>query len=111
VFFGLNSLQLEKLHLEVAGCTASGRMALLAPRPLSRGKLLWLAIKGAFGHLNQKEELLCRCATRTKLQWPGHSAARVAIDGESIECRLPLEVEVLPGALQVLVPRTPGKRE
>ncbi|MET0292394.1 MAG: diacylglycerol kinase family protein [Steroidobacteraceae bacterium] len=111
VFFGLNSLQLEKLHLEVAACTTSGRMALLAPRPLSRGKLLWLAIKGAFGHLKEKEELLCRCASRAQLRWPGHHHVRVAVDGESLDCKLPLEIEVMPRALQVLVPRTPEKRE
>jgi diacylglycerol kinase family enzyme len=111
VFLGLNSLQLEKLQLEIAACAKDDRLAVIAPKPLSRWSLLWLAFKGAFGRLKPKEELLCRCASRLTLSWVGHSRGRVAVDGETFECKMPLEVEVLPGALRVLVPRTPEKRE
>ncbi len=111
VFFGLNSLQLEKLNLDIAACMAEDKLALVAPRPLARSSLLWLAVKAAFGQLKEQEELLCRCATRVRLDWRGHRRARVAVDGESFECSMPLEVEVLPRALRVLVSREPEKRE
>jgi diacylglycerol kinase family enzyme len=111
VFLGLNSLQLEKLQLEIAECVKDQRLAVIAPKPLSRWSLLWLALKGSLGRLNQPEELLCRCASHLSLSWVGHSRGRVAVDGESFECKMPLEVEVMPGALKVIVPRTPEKRE
>jgi diacylglycerol kinase family enzyme len=109
LFFGLNSLQLEKLQLDIAACAANDHLAVIAPRPLSRWSLLKLAVRGAFGTL-QDEELQCRCASHVRVVWPGHSRARVAFDGESCEFTLPLDVKVLPRALQVLVPREPEVR-
>jgi diacylglycerol kinase family enzyme len=111
VFFGLNALQLEKLALQIATCAAEDRLAVLAPPALPRWRLLWLALKGAAHQLEEGRDLTCRCASRVRMQWPGHARARVAVDGESFECRLPLEVEVHPRALTVLVPRSPEPRE
>ena len=111
VFFGLNALQLEKLALQIATCAAEDRLAILAPPPLPRWRLLWLALKGAAHQLEEGRDIVCRCATRVTMDWPGHHRARVAVDGESVECRLPLSVEVKPRALRVLVPRQPEVRE
>jgi diacylglycerol kinase family enzyme len=111
LFLGLNSLQLEKLALDIASCAASDRLALIAPRPQSRWGLLRLSLKGALHQLRGSDQLVCRCASRVTVQWPGHRHARVAVDGETFECELPLTFEVLPKALRVLVPRQPELRE
>jgi diacylglycerol kinase family enzyme len=111
LFFGLNALQLEKLALQIAECAADDRLAVIAPPPLSRWRLLLLALKGALHQLDDNTDLRCRCAARVRVDWPGHRHARVAVDGESFDCTLPLEVEVLPRALRVLIPRSPEVRE
>ena len=111
VFFGLNALQLEKLALQIADCVAADRLAVIAPPPLPRWRLLGLAVKGAMHQLEDERDLACRCVTRVALDWPGHRRARVAVDGETFECTLPLTVEVKPRALTVLVPRRPEPRE
>ncbi len=111
LFFGLNALQLEKLALQIAGCAAEDRLAVLAPPPLPRWRLLWLAMKGAAQQLEEGRDLACRCATRVRVDWRGHRRARVAVDGESVECDLPLTVQVRPRALNVIVPREPEPRE
>ena len=61
--------------------------------------------------IEEGKDLVCRCASRVTADWPGHRHARVAVDGETLECRLPLDVEVQPRALTVLVPREPEPRE
>lgn len=111
LFIGLNSLQLENLELDVAGCAAAGRLAVIATRTASRLRLFWLALLGAFHKLQTAPELHCLCATRMVVQWPGHAKARVAVDGESIDSTVPLVVEVQPSSLPVLVPRRPEPRQ
>lgn len=111
LFFGLNTLQLEKLDLDVAECTARGRLAVLALRPMSRLELLGIALRGALQRLEQAPNLQRHCASRVDVYWRGARRIRVAVDGETIECEVPLRFEVLPDALPVVVPRSPEPRE
>ena len=110
LFIGLNSLQLENLELDIAGCAAAGRLAVIATRTASRWRLFWLALLGAFRRLQTAPELHCLCASRLTIQWPGHTKARVAVDGETIDSAVPLVVEAQPSSLPVLVPRRPEPR-
>jgi diacylglycerol kinase family enzyme len=111
LFFGLNSLQLEKLDLDVASCTHAGLMAVIALRPTSRWQLLGLALRGALQGLHESPELRCHGAAQVLVEQPGCSTTRVAVDGESIVCTLPLRFEVQREALQVVVPRVPEMRK
>jgi diacylglycerol kinase family enzyme len=110
LFLGLNSLQLEKLDLEVARCTREGLMAVIALQPTSRWHMLGLAMRGAFGGLRDSPDLRCFGAARVEIFQQGHRRTRVAVDGESIDCALPLQFEVQRDALQVLVPCRPEER-
>ncbi len=111
LFFGLNALQLENLDLGVASCSEAGLLAVIALQPTSRWQLLGLALRGALHGLRDSPALRCHCAARVEVSLPGRRSTRVAVDGETIECRLPLCFEVLRGALPVLVPRAPESRE
>jgi diacylglycerol kinase family enzyme len=110
LFFGINSLQLEKLDLDVAHCAREGRLAVIALQPSTRWHLLGLAMRGALQGLRHSPDLRCFGATRVEVTQPGRRRTRVAVDGESVDCSLPLHVEVLRNALSVLVPREPEER-
>ena len=110
LFFGLNSLQLENLDLDIARCTEAGLVAVIALAPTSRWRLLGLALRGALHGLHDSPELRCHGASRVEVSLPGRRRTRVAVDGESIECSLPLQIEVQREALPVLVPRAPEER-
>jgi diacylglycerol kinase family enzyme len=111
LFFGNNTLQLEQLDLEVAKCTEQGELALLVLRPMTRFELIGFALRGALQGLREAENLRCYCASRIDVHWRVARRIKVAIDGELIECRLPLRFEVARGALNVVVPRDPAPRE
>ncbi|MEO6369165.1 MAG: diacylglycerol kinase family protein [Steroidobacteraceae bacterium] len=111
LFLGLNALQLENLDLEIARCTDAGLMAVIALQPTSRWHILGLALRGALGGLHNSPDLRCFGASRVEVSQVGRRRTRVAVDGESIECDMPLHFEVQRDALQVLVPRHPEERK
>jgi diacylglycerol kinase family enzyme len=111
LFFGLNSLQLEKLDLDVASCTNAGQMAVIALKPSGQWQLLRLALRGALRGLHDSPELRCHGASQVLVEQPGRLMTRVAVDGESFECSLPLRFEVDRDALQVVVPQSPEVRK
>ena len=111
LFFGLNSLQLEKLDLDVASCTNAGQMAVIALQPSGPWHLLGLALRGALHGLHDSPELRCHGASQVLVEQPGRRTTRVAVDGETFECTMPLHFAVMRGALQVVVPRTPEVRK
>jgi diacylglycerol kinase family enzyme len=113
VFFGRNALQLEQLGLDEALCVARGEMALLALREVDRIELLGLALRGALARLETADNLRQYCALHVHVERLDGRFRRigVALDGELVECTLPLVIEVVPDALQVIVPRQPEARE
>lgn len=110
LFFGLNSLQFENLGMDAARCTRAGMMAVVSLQPGGRWALLKLALRGALHRLRDSADLRTYCALEAQVLLPGRRRMRVAVDGESVECRLPLRFEVLREALEVVVPREPEER-
>jgi diacylglycerol kinase family enzyme len=111
LFLGLNSLQLENLQLEIARCTEEGLLAVIALQPTSRWHMLGLALRGALTGLHDSPDLRCFGASRVEVSQDGRRRTRVAVDGESIDCDLPLHFAVQLDALQVMVPRDPEERK
>jgi len=111
LFFGLNSLQFENLGMDAAACTQAGMMAVIALQPSGRWQLLRLALRGALHRLHDSTDLRTLCASQAQVLLPGRRRLRVAVDGESLECRLPLQFEVVRDALEVVVPREPEERK
>jgi diacylglycerol kinase family enzyme len=110
LFFGLNSLQLEQLDLDVARATDAGLMAVIALRPMSPLAIVGLALRGALQGLRGSGNLRCHGASRVTVRWRGARHTRVAVDGEVFDCTLPLEFGVEREALPVVVPRRPEER-
>ena len=111
LLFGMNTLQLEKLAVPVASCTEQGLLALLVLRPLSRFKLIGFAMRGALQGLGDAENLQTYCASQVTIHRRRARTMKVAIDGESMLCTLPLRYEVVRNGLNVIVPRDPVPRE
>jgi len=111
IFFGFNALQLEKLDLPVAKCPPQGLLAMLVLRPMSRFELLSFAVRGTLKGLGDAENLNYYCASRVDVQLRNARHVKVAVDGESFECQLPLRFEVMHDALNVVVPNNPAPRE
>ena len=110
LFFGLNSLQFEKLGMDAVRCTREGMMAVITLQPAGFWKLLGLALRGALQRLHDSSDLRTHCAMEAQVLLPGRRRIRVAVDGESLECALPLQFEVVRDALQMVVPREPEER-
>ena len=111
LFLGLNSLQLENLDLEIARCTRDGLLAVIALQPTSRWHMIGLALRGALGGLHDSPDLRCFGAAHVEVSQDGRRRTRVAVDGESIDCDLPLHFQVQRDALRVVVPRDPEERK
>lgn len=106
VFFGRNALQMERLGLDEALCVERGELAILAPREVGRIQLLELALRGALARLESAENLRQHCAMEITVdRLDGKTRhIRVALDGETVECALPLRIRSVRDALQAVLP-------
>lgn len=110
LFFGLNSLQFENLGMDAARCTRTGRLAVIALTPSGPWHLLGLALRGLLHQLQESPDLGTFCASSAQVLLPGRRRTKVAVDGEVIDCDLPLRFEVQRDGLPIIVPREPVER-
>lgn len=111
LFFGLNSLQFENLGLKAAACTEKGKLAVIVLQPSGPWRLLTMALRGALHQLEDSPDVATHCAARAEVRHFGRRHTRVAVDGEVVECELPLRFELVPDALQIVVPAQPEERK
>lgn len=106
VFFARNALQIAQLGLAQAEAVARGELAVLALRDVGRRELLGLLLRGALGNLESADNLHQFAALQVCVERLDGRARhiRVALDGELVECTLPLVVKAVPDALAVIVP-------
>jgi diacylglycerol kinase family enzyme len=108
LFVGNNPLQLQQVGLPEANAVERRRLAAVIVKPISSPSLLWLAIRGALGHLGEAKnvrdfefkKLTVSPLIRNK------STIQVATDGETWQARVPLSFTVAPQSLNLLVPRS-----
>jgi diacylglycerol kinase family enzyme len=113
LFIGNNALQMQQLGFPEADAIDSGRLAVIALRPVGVSTMLGLLWRGALGRLGEAEELI-RVATRQLTVRPGRRLGvvlgaqriKVATDGEVAWMRLPLTFRVAPMTLDLLRPPT-----
>ena len=107
LFVGNNPLQLEQIGIAEAPLLEQGQLAAVTLRPMGTLTMLWLAVRGAFGHLGEAESVTSfafrRIVVRPAMPY-GTRRLKVATDGEIAWLRAPIEFRVAPEALYLLKP-------
>ncbi len=103
VFFGCNALQLEDFNVTAAECLRHQKLAVLVLKLHSRWEVTVAACAALRGRLDEASTTEAFCASSIRVQ-TRRRALKVAIDGEIVLLRSPLDVTLHPGALQVFAP-------
>lgn len=101
-----NPLQLEHIGIEPALPGGSDHLIALASRPVGTAALYLLLIQGLLSRMGEAdnvitigfENMTVRLGTRTRM-------VKVAVDGEILRMRTPLQFRIAPGVLPLLIPR------
>ena len=103
IFVAHNKLQLENYGFDVGRVRDFGRLVAIIPKPVGRGGLLKLALRGLLGRLAGAPELDVFEAREIRIG-SRRGRVKVAIDGEVIRCTMPLTITIMDRALRVFVP-------
>jgi len=107
LFVGNNRLQLEQAGVAGAPLLAQGQLDAITLRPMGTLTMLGLALCGAFGQLGKAESVTSfafgRIVVRPAMPY-GSRRLKVAIDGEIVWLRAPIEFRVAAEALHLLKP-------
>ena len=114
LFVGNNALQLQQIGLlpataeEAALPTLARQLHAVVLAPVSTLRLFWLALRGALGSLGEEPESVWHFPFQQlevrRHGYPGQFHVQVATDGEVRWMRTPLQFEVVPEALHLIVP-------
>jgi diacylglycerol kinase family enzyme len=105
LFFGCNALQLEDFNIAAAECLRHQKLAVLSLKLRSRREVIVAACAALMGRLDEVDTVNTFCASTVQVQ-TRRRALKVAIDGEIVLLRSPLDVTLRLGALQVFAPAT-----
>jgi diacylglycerol kinase family enzyme len=103
VFVGNNALQLEQLGLEVSGCVAQGRLAVIVQRRGGRLSVLRQMLLGALGRLRDEVDLERFCSDNLIVD-SKRRTIELAIDGELCSLTPPLVFSKAQRALTLIMP-------
>lgn len=109
IFIGNNDLQLEKFSFKVADGLKDDKLAVILFKPITRSGMLRVLAQAFMGRAEAEPEVesfsVRRLTITTKRQ--SHD---VALDGEMFHLQSPLEVQVLPKALRLMLPVVGGTK-
>jgi diacylglycerol kinase family enzyme len=110
VFVGNNEYEMESFNVGARSCLDGRQLSLYTSQRTGRLGLLRFAIRALFGGLRDERDFDAMC---TKEVWieTRRKRLRVATDGEVTVMNTPLHYRVLPGALNVIVPRPETGKE
>jgi diacylglycerol kinase family enzyme len=103
LFFGCNALQLEQFNIAAADCLRHRHLAVLSLQLHGRWQIARAACAALVGRLDRHTAAETFCARTVHVQ-TRRRRLPVAIDGEVVRLRPPLEVCFRPSALQVFAP-------
>ena len=101
-----NPLQLEQIGIDPALPEDRDHLIALASRPVGTGALYLLLVQGLLSRMGEAdnvisigfENMTVRLGSRSRL-------VKVAVDGEILRMRTPLQFSIAPGVLPLLIPR------
>lgn len=105
-----NALQLEHLGIELADEVQAGQLAAMLVKPIGRGALYGLLLRGLLRRLGKAENLQCFPFSQLRVHRGRRRRIKVALDGEITRLKLPLQFRAAPDCLSLLVPRDPTLR-
>ena len=107
LFIGNNRLQLDQAGIAEAPLLAQGQLDAITLRPMGTLTMLCLALRGAFGQLGEAKSVTSfpfkRIVVRPTKSYGTHRL-KVAIDGEIVWLRAPIEFRVAAEVLHLLKP-------
>ena len=103
VFVGNNRYEMNLMAAGARGCLDRGELSLYFTHRTGRFALLWLALRGLFGRLDQATDFEAMCLADFTVETP-KKTVKVAVDGEVTRMTPPLVFRVRPGALRVIAP-------
>jgi diacylglycerol kinase family enzyme len=103
LFFGVNALQLQNYNVEAAKFVEQGKLAVLSLRLDSRLDIAGAAWASLHGKTEEARSVDATAATSVRVT-TRRRALKVAIDGEIVVLRAPLEVKLVQDGLRVFKP-------
>jgi diacylglycerol kinase family enzyme len=104
VFIGNNEYEVEGLSLGSRSRLDSGKLWLyMAPHRPTRLGAACLLLRALMGRVRQDKDFFATTATEVRVETP-LSMLAVALDGEVVLMRTPLDYRTRPGRLRVIVP-------
>jgi len=107
IFFGNNQLQLADLNLKIAKDAAQGKVAGVVVAKSDKRtlfKLLWQLMRG---NIEKAPDVYSFAAEQVTIHTKRNKIT-VAIDGEIVEMKPPLQISVKKNALKIRVPHDPA---
>ncbi|HVR91270.1 MAG TPA: diacylglycerol kinase family protein [Novosphingobium sp.] len=104
LFIGNNRYSLEPGSVGERDSLTDGVLSLYALAPKSAGQLVAFALRAMFGHADLHNDFAALAEAKTVII-EGHGMVRIAFDGEVEHAQLPLRLEIIPAALEVIVPQ------
>ena len=101
---GNNPLQLQQLGLPEVHAVQQGHLAAIAVRPVGPLARVGLLLRGALGRLGDADHVLTFAFDRLTVRPYGRRRLKVAMDGEVTWLDTPLDFQVAPHPLPLLVP-------
>lgn len=106
---GNNALQLERLGIAEAQALRHGQLVAMSVRPVGTLALYGLLLSGLFSRLGEADQVISFGFDRLTVRVRGRRRVKVAMDGEISWLPTPLQFQVSPEPLHLLVP-SPGQR-
>ncbi|CPL37736.1 Putative lipid kinase BmrU [Bordetella pertussis] len=106
---GNNALQLERLGIAEAAALQQGQLVAMSVRPVGTLALYGLLLSGLFSRLGEADKVVSFGFDRLTVRVRGRRRVKVAMDGEISWLPTPLQFQVSPEPLRLLVP-SPGQR-
>ena len=106
VFIGNNQYVMEGFSIGTRSSVRDGRLSVYTTQRHGRAGLLRLALRALFGRLAQAKDFLSTDARRVRVE-STRRRILVATDGEVTAMETPLEFNVRPASLRVMLPRSP----
>ncbi len=104
LFVARSAYQLDQFGLDGAEAISDDRFALFLAHQQTRAGFLRLAIRLVRKRVDHGRDVLVSMPERIKVEIPRRQLVPVALDGEKLQMRLPLVIELAPDRLNVILP-------